>query len=386
MNRVVHLIVGLRRGGAERALSRLVEAQQQKGSEYEHVVISLTDLGCYGEPMQGMGIRVHALEMNGLLSVPFAMARLVKLLRILKPDVLHTWMYHADLIGGIASRFAGSMPVLWGIRSFDLKRGAKLSTRVVQRLCALMSSWLPTLILCVAEASRRNHIALGYDERRMRVIPNGFDSNPPDVSAFDVASFRSQNNIRDEDIVIGCVGRFHPAKDHRNFVDAAALLVKEYPTSRFMMVGPGLDLNNEKLLSWIDCHGIRDRFTLLGERSDVPLCMSAMDIFCSPSRTEAFPQVVGEAMLIGCPCVVTDVGDTAFVVGDTAVVVERENAPALADGLAQFLRLSKSERKSRGRLARERIRREFSLNRTVQLTLDAYEFALRSSKNVKGGV
>lgn len=385
MKRVVHLIVGLSRGGAERALSRLVEAQQSS-SDYEHVVISLTDLGCYGEPIQNMGVRVYALCMKGFLGLPVAMIRLVKLLRSLKPDIFQTWMYHADLIGGVAARFSGSMPVLWGIRSFDLRRGAKLPTRIVQKLCALTSSWLPTLILCVAEASRRNHIALGYDERRMRVIPNGFDLNPPDISASDVFSFRSQHDLFDGHVVIGCVGRFHPAKDHRNFVEAAALLVNEYPAVRFLMVGPGLDLNNEKLLNWIDCYGIRDHFVLLGERSDVPLCMSAMDIFCSPSRTEAFPQVVGEAMLIGCPCVVTDVGDTAFVVGDTAVVVEPENAPALAVGLAQLLRLSQSERKARGRLARDRICQEFSLNRTVQLTLNAYEFALRSSKNVKGGV
>lgn len=385
MKRVVHVIVGLGRGGAERALSRLVEAQRLS-SEYEHIVISLTDLGCYGEPIRAMGIPVHALGMKGALGLPVVLPRLVKLLRVLRPDILQTWMYHADLIGGIAARFAGRIPVLWGIRSFDLKRGAKLPTRIVQRLCALMSAWLPTLILCVAEASRRNHIALGYDERRMRVIPNGFDENPPDITFSDIVSLRSEHGCGGGDVVVGCVGRFHPAKDHRNFVDAAALLAEKYPAVKFMMVGPDLNLHNEKLLSWIDGHGLRDRFVLLGERADIPLCMSAMDIFCSPSRTEAFPQVVGEAMLMGCPCVVTDVGDTAFVVGDTGVIVERENASALADGLAQLLRLSQSQREARGQIAQERIRSEFSLSRTVQLTLEAYEFALKYSNNLKGGV
>ena len=91
-------------------------------------------------------------------------------------------------------------------------------------------------------------------------------------------------------------------------------------------------------------------------------------------------------MLMGCPCVVTDVGDTAFVVGDTGVIVERENASALADGLAQLLRLSQSQREARGQIAQERIRSEFSLSRTVQLTLEAYEFALKYSNNLKGGV
>jgi len=385
VRRVVHVIVDLGRGGAERALSRLVEAQKGS-SEYEHVVISLTDLGCYGEPIRSMGVRVYVLGMRGALGLPVATIRLIKLLRSLKPDILQTWMYHADLIGGIAARFAGGVPVLWGIRSFDLKRGAKLPTRIVQRLCALTSTWFPTLILCVAEASRRNHIALGYDERRMRVVPNGFDVSPSDVSKSDIADLRSRHGIGDEHVVVGCVGRFHPAKDHRNFIDAAALLLQQFPAAIFMMVGPGLNSENVKLLAWIDGHGMRDRFVLLGERTDIPLCMGAMDVFCSPSRTEAFPQVVGEAMLMGCPCVVTDVGDTAFVVGNTAVVVERENAVALADGLAKLLRETPSERKGRGALARERICRDFSLGRTVQLTLEAYEFALRHSNKVKGGV
>lgn len=385
MKRVVHLIVGLRRGGAERALNRLVHAQRGS-SEYEHIVISLTDLGCYGEPLRESGVDVYALGMNGVFGLPVAMIRLVKLLRFLKPDILQTWMYHADLIGGIAASFVGKVPVLWGIRSFELKRSSKLPTRIVQKICALMSNKLPTLILCVAEASKRNHVALGYNEGKIRVIPNGFESSPPDISVLDVRSFRSLRGVGPDDIVIGCVGRFHPAKDHRNFVMAAALLVQTHPFVRFMMVGLGLDWDNEELVCWIDSYGIRNSFILLGERSDVSLCMSAMDIFCSSSRTEAFPQVVGEAMLIGRPCVVTDVGDSAFVVGDTGVVVERENARALAEGLVHVLQMSPSDRVARGLLARDRICREFSLNRTIQLTLNAYEFALIASNKLKDGV
>lgn len=384
MKKVAHVIIGLGRGGAERALTRLVEAQLGS-AEYEHFVISLTDMGRYGEQLQQKGVKVLALGMRGFGLAPLTLLKLIKILRELKPDLVQTWMYHADLLGGLAARLAGSPPVLWGIRSFDLKRGAKRSTRIVQRLCALTSSWLPTLILCVAEASRKNHIALGYDERRMVVIPNGFESGSLAVSDDDVIALRDHCGLGPQHLVVGCVGRFHPAKDHENFVSAAALLRDEFSDVHFMMVGPGLDSSNKLLTSWIDNCGMRSRFLLLGERTDIPRCMAAMDVFCSSSRTEAFPQVVGEAMMMARPVVVTDVGDTAFVVGETGVVVERENARALADGLASMLSEPETVRAARGRLAHARILNEFSLKRTVWLTLNAYELALRAVDNVKGG-
>ncbi|WP_291997846.1 glycosyltransferase [Candidatus Accumulibacter sp. ACC012] len=379
MRCVVHVISGLGRGGAERALTRLLEAQ--RGSlDYAHVVISLADMGCYGESIQRMGVPVHVLGMTGVLGLPTGLVSLVRLLRRLRPDLVQTWMYHADLLGGVSARFAGRPPVLWGIRSFDLKRGAKLRTRLVQKVCAWTSHWLPTLILCVAEASRRNHAALGYDERRMLVIPNGFELMPPEIPAPDVDALRAAHGLLPRHVVVGCVGRFHPAKDHRNFVDAAALLGERFPLTRFLMVGPGLDAGNAVLRGWIEAGRMSDRFVLLGERTDIPLCLKAMEIFCSPSRTEAFPQVVGEAMVVGRPAVVTDVGDTARVVGDTAVVVAREDPQALAAGLASLLEASPGQREELGRRAQARVRREFSIEKTVELTINAYELALGAGK------
>jgi glycosyltransferase involved in cell wall biosynthesis len=379
VKRVVHIISGLGRGGAEKALTRLVETHRGN-PDYEHVVISLTDMGRYGDSIKQMGIPVYALGMRGALGLPIALGALVRLLRELRPSLVQTWMYHADLLGGLAAKLAGRPPVLWGIRSFDLKRGAKLPTRMVQKVCAWTSTWLPTLILCVAEASRRSHVAVGYDERRMLIVPNGFEVMPPEIPVADVIALRVAHGLDSEHLVVGCVGRFHPAKDHRNFVDAAAHLREQFPLARFMMVGPGLDAGNAVLLGWIEVAGMGDRFVLLGERTDIPLCLKAMDIFCSPSRTEAFPQVVGESMVVGRPAVVTDVGDTALVVGETAVVVERENAQALAAGLASLLGASAEQRDELGRRAQARVRREFSIERTIERTVSAYELALSTGK------
>lgn len=374
--RIVHVIIGLGRGGAEMVLARLIEAHRAN-PDYEHVVISLKDMGCYGAQLIQMGVPVYALGLNSAFGLPRVFWGLVRRLRELKPNVVQTWMYHADLLGGLAAKLAGGPPVIWGIHSVDLKRGANRTTRVVQKLCAWSSSWLPTLILCVAEASRRTHIAVGYDAGRMLVIPNGFDVEPTEILPAEVATFRTRYGLHPEHVLVGCVGRFHPAKDHRNFVKAAAILGPEFPQARFMMVGAGLDANNNALKSWIDADDMSDRFVLLGERSDVPLCLCAMDVFCSSSRTEAFPLVVGEAMVLARPLVVTDVGDTALLVGDTAVVVDRENPQALARGLSTLLGASVEQRQALGQRAQARVRHEFSIEQMISRTVSAYARALQ---------
>lgn len=375
--KIVHIIIGLGRGGAEMVLTRLVEAHRAN-SDYEHIVVSLTDLGRYGAQLIKMGVPVYALGLKSVFDLPRVFWSLVRQLRKLKPNVVQTWMYHADLLGGLAAKLAGGPPVIWGIHSVDLKRGASRTTRMIQRLCALSSSWLPELIICVAEASRRSHIAVGYDATRMMVISNGFDVEPTAISSAEVEQFRTEHGLRAGHVVVGCVGRFHPAKDHRNFVEAAVLLGPKFPQARFMMVGAGLDANNSALKSWIAAGGMSDRFVLLGERSDVPLCLCAMDVFCSSSRTEAFPLVVGEAMVLARPSVVTDVGDTALLVGDTAILVDRESPQALACGLSTLLGAAVKKREALGQRAHARVCREFSIGLMTSRTVSAYNHALQS--------
>lgn len=363
-------------------LKRLVEAHQGNVA-YEHVVISLTTLGTYGEQLQAMGIRVHALGLKGILDLPRVVWALTRCLKSYHPDVVQSWMYHADLLGGLAAKLAGGVPVIWGIHSLDLKRGGSQQTRVVQRLCAGVSSWLPQAILCVAEASRRVHVEIGYDATRFVVIPNGFDVSVSIIDPSLIVELRVLHGLQPEHILIGCVGRFNPAKDHQNFVKAAAIVGQRHSSARFLMVGPGLDASNKLLASWIHATKMPERFILLGERSDVPVCLAAMEVFCSSSRTEAFPLVVGEAMLMARPSVVTDVGDTAYLLGDCGVVVPPENFPALAQGMARLLDLTVEERQTLGRSARARIENEFSMKRWAQRYEAVYADVLNNPQGKK---
>lgn len=368
---VVHIISGLGRGGAEMMLWRLITARERQGPIH-HTVISLTTKGAYGPMLEARGITVHALGMSRLRHLIPAFLALVRLLRDSRPDLVHTWMYHADLFGGLAAHAAGHPPVIWGVHSLDLRRSGSMRTVLIQKLCAWVSSWVPNTILCVADASRQAHIDVGYDPGRFVVIPNGFDVSQRTIAAERVTTFRQGCGLQPGDLVIGCVGRFNPAKDHHNFVEAATQVGRRHPETRFLMIGRGLDRSNTTLMTWIGSSGFAERFILLGERDDIPIALAAMDIFCSSSRTEAFPLVVGEAMVLARACVVTNVGDTGLLVGDTAVVVERENSAALAQGLEELLVAGPTGREQLGRRAQERVIREFNLEHTLERTEALY--------------
>jgi glycosyltransferase involved in cell wall biosynthesis len=357
--KILHVIVGLNAGGAENVLRRLIESHRSS-PEFLHSVVSLTDLGELGSALIAEGIDVQVMGMRGMTSVPSVMLKLTKLIRRRQPDLVQTWMYHADLMGGVAARLAGNRKVIWGIRSTDMIKGTAYSTYVIRRICALLSRVVPAIIVCAAEASRTTHAAIGYQQSKMVVIPNGFELPNTGALAEQRRAFRAEHGWSDDEVVVGCVGRFNHYKDHANFVKAAGLLAKQYSSTRFLMVGKGLDLNNAELRNLIASTGFPDKFTLLGFRNDVLNCLNALDVFCLSSRSEGFPNVLGEAMSIGIPCVATDVGDVRTLLSQAGIVVPKENASALCSGLAQIFALPRTIRAEMGQRGRDRIIAEFS--------------------------
>jgi glycosyltransferase involved in cell wall biosynthesis len=357
---IIHIITGLDIGGAELMLKRLIESHLGD-TKYQHRVISLTGIGEVGKQLQALGVEVQALRMHSALNIPRVLWQLVQIIRASRPDVVQTWMYHADLLGGLAARIAGNRNVIWGIRTTEIQSGGSRITSIVRKVCAVLSRRVPYRIVCAAEASRRLHMVLGYDAARMVVIPNGFDLSRLVATPDQRAILRARCGLSGDDVVVGSVGRFHPVKDQENFVRAAGLLAQQHTRVRFLMVGRGLDGQNAELERWIQRTGHPDRFMLLGERMDVPTCLAAMDIFCLSSRTEGFPNVVGEAMAMGLPCVVTDVGDAALLVAATGVVVPKEDPIALAQGLTRVLEMAHGARQQLGQQARARICAEFTI-------------------------
>jgi glycosyltransferase involved in cell wall biosynthesis len=372
--RVLHVIVGLNVGGAESMLKRLIESDPTCIAKT--VVVSLTSLGVIGESLRVHGVCVHAVGMSSFFHSPITLWRVIRIVRRYRPAIVQTWMYHADLLGGLASRIAGNRHVIWGIRTTDIGAGGSSATVIIRWLCARLSRWVPRVIICAAEASRQLHIAVGYDATKMVVIPNGYDFCWLKSSFEERQSLREQCGITQNEVVVGSLGRFHADKDQENFVRSAALLARQYPQIRFLMVGRCLDWDNTQLVDWIVRTGFKSRFVLLGERKDVPQCLAAMDIFCLHSRTEGFPNVLAEAMAMGLPCVTTEVGDAAMLLADTGVVVHQGDSADLAQGVRQLLGLEHDARHALGMRAKRRVEAEFSLARARERYEEIYRQVL----------
>ncbi len=362
--RVLHVITGLNLGGAEVMLHRLLRASSTEGDVRE--VISLTDLGVVAERIERLGVRARALEMSKLPN-PGSVVRLSRMIDRFQPDVVQTWMYHADLIGGLAARAARRGKIVWGIHNSTLDpKTTHLTTRWVVAASAHLSSRLPDRIVCVSCASRELHVAAGYDDRKFTIIPNGFDLEEYRMAPAYRRETRAALGVDESTVLIGLVARVDPQKDHLNFVRAAALLRKRHAGVRFLLCGNGATILNEKLAAAIAQSGLEEAFLLLGRRDDVPQILNSLDIASlSSAYGEAFPLVIGEAMACGVPCVVTDLGDCARLVGDTGHVVPPRDPEALAAAWDELVRMGSAARQRMGLAARSRIESSFSLSRVA---------------------
>ncbi|MDR5891924.1 glycosyltransferase [Halomonas mongoliensis] len=373
--KVVHIISGLGEGGAEATLYRLC-LQDRANS---HTVISMMDEGLYGERIRQTGARLVCLHMRpGRLSVS-GLYRLWRLLRRERHDVVQTWMYHADLVGGVLARLAGVKRIFWGIRHSTLEPGKNSrSTILVARLCAWLSSLVPTSIICCAQNAAETHRQLGYCPDKLRVIPNGYDMELFPLSPARGQAWRQSLGIPSEVSLIGMIGRFNPQKDHYNFLCGLAGVTRARGNVAGVLVGDGLKESNAKLMAWVGELGLEKHLFLLGQRNDIPDILNALDLHVlSSSFGEGFPNVVAEAMACGTPCVATDVGDARLIIGEVGWVVPPRCSAALADAMAQALEEARHTPHiwHRRRLdCRQRIASHYSLGRMAE----AYNRAWKS--------
>lgn len=377
--RIVFIITGLSTGGAEMMLFKLLERLDRQ--RFDPYVISLIGLGDLAPRIAALGISVEAIDMSPGVPSPSGFFRLVKTLKRLRPDVVHTWMYHADLLGGIAARLAGISSVGWCIRNSNIDRDkTKFSTRIVVSLCAAISSRVPSHILSCSEQARQAHVALGYAAEKMLVVPNGFDLarfKPDQVARHRI---RAELNITDQTPLVGLIGRFDPQKNHVGFIEVAGMLHRAMPDVHFVLAGKGIDGGNAVLMHAITQAGVAAHTHLLGLRNDISELMAALDVLTSSSYGEAFPNVLGEAMACGVPCVVTDVGDSAYIVGDTGRVVESGDMVGLAVALGDLLALLPQERAALGERARARVAEYFEIGAVVRRYEGFYEGLLANAR------
>lgn len=361
MKTVLHIITGLGPGGAEAVLYRLVS---QQGSNWRAQVVSLGDEGVYGAKLRDQGVPVYCLEMPQGRVTPGGLIKLFRLIRDIRPNVVQTWMYHADVIGGVVGRFAGVQNVVWGVRASRLV-GAKAN--FLPRVCALLSGRIPARIVSCSLRAQQVHVTLGYPSDKFHYVPNGYDLEvlKPDFAAR--ITLRAELGIPLTSPVIGMVARWDPHKDHANLFSAMRLLWKRRPDVRLVCVGKGMIYGNAHLRQLVTRSGGEGATHLVGSRNDIRAVMNALDIHVLSSVAEGFPNTVAEAMACGTPCVVTDVGDAAEIVGATGWVVRPSDSIALSEALLTALEsLEVAGKEILGGHCRKRIDETYRLDRMVE--------------------
>lgn len=360
--KILHITATLEDGGAEAVLYRLCSNDR----ESEHTVVSLLGPGKYGPLLEKEGITVKSFDFRSAKGLITGFFGLVNFLIRSKPDVIQTWLYYGNIIGGMASTLAGFRRVVWSIHHSNFSRGTiKPITRMMVYAGALSSRFIPRkIIFCSANATTA-HEDVGYAGKKFVVIPNGYNITEFSEVPGARTAISKAHLINDNSFLIGMVARYDAQKDHANFLRALAIFKKENPATRIqaILVGPGIDSNNKELIELIKNSNVENIVTLLGSRSDIPTLMSAFDIHVLSSLGEAFPNVLAEAMACGTPCITTDVGDAGYIVSDTGWVVPPQDSSALAVAMTSALlaRNSQNEWLQRKIHSRNRIIELFSI-------------------------
>ena len=379
--RVCHLITTLDIGGAELMLARLVERMDRR--RFPTAVMSLATPGPVADRIRAAGVQVTTLDMRRGRPAPSALVRLAGRLRALRPDVLQTWLYHADLLGLAAGRLAGVPRILWNVRNSNMRmeRYGFVSRRTLDA-CRLASRH-PDGIVVNSRAGYEAHRRLGYRPRVWYLIPNGIDTAlfRPDPAAR--ARVRRALGVPPDAPLIGFAARVDPMKDHDTFLRAAALLVRGRPAARFLLVGEGTQPGG-CLDDAVRRAGLGASLLRLGARADMAALTAALDVAAAASRGEGFSNVVAEALACGVPCVATDVGDGAEIVGGAGVVVPPEDPERLAAAWVDLIDRGPAARRDLGSAGRARIAGSYSLARAVRRYERLYASVARGDHTLRG--
>jgi glycosyltransferase involved in cell wall biosynthesis len=347
--------------------------RHDRGRFDQSVVSQIEDLSVAG-PILDAGIPVAVMGMRPGVPDPRGLARLARHLRRLRPDVIQSWMDHSNLVTAVANRCSVRAPLAWGIHHSDHIPGvAKRSTLLTVAACARVCRRLTRKVVYCSEQSRRAYEKRGFDPQRGTVIPNGFDLSHfgPDAGAR--AAVRGEIGIPPDAPLVGLAARYDRFKDHATFFRAAALLARQDPHVRFLLCGHRIDWDNRELALLAADPALSGRCHLVGRRGDMPRVYAALDVLASSSISEAFPLAIGEAMACGVPCAVTDVGDSALLVGPTGRVVPPRDPAALARAVAGLLALPAPQRQALGLAARARVEERFTLDAVTRRYEDLYD-------------
>jgi len=350
-------------GGAEKQLIELAKGLRAKG--HEITVLVYREGGQLEQCLSDTGISLVILEKRGKSLLRFLFA-LIREIRILSPDILHSYLHLSNCLAISAKPFINKKTkIVCGIRSayIDIKQYG-WQDRLIYTVASFLSRFAD-LVIYNSYAARTYASSRGFSDTKAIVIHNGFDTSLfyPDSVARD--TIRKEWNVLPKECLIGLIGRFDYMKDHSTFLRAAALVQQVRAYVKFICIGHGNPDYLASLNRLIHSFGLNSQVLLIPPRNDMRAVYNGIDVLCSSSLGESLSNVIGEAMACGKLCVVTDVGDSAYLVGQTGVVVPPSDPDALANGLLEVMSKLDSHH---SRQAMDRICSKFSLTKLIDMT------------------
>ncbi len=377
---IVHLITTLNMGGAEMMLYKTLTCLDRK--RFPSLVVGMTDLGKIGVKIKALGIPVETLGMKLGRPTLRGIWHLYHILKRSRPEILQTYMYHANLLGLLVGKMTKVNSIVWSLRCSEMDLSKyRLLTRLVVRLGAWFSPKVD-LILSNSHAGLRHHQQIGYRNSSTRIIANGFDLGQFKPNEKVYADLRNKLRLNNNDLLIGLVARWDPMKDHATFIKAASIVANKKHNVYFLLIGKNVEESNQVLNQLLGRNGLKGKVFLKGFVDDIQSINMALDIACSSSAFgEGFSNTIAEAMACGVPCVVTDVGDSAWLVDQTGRVVPPRNPEALAGALRELIQ-NPELRRNLGNNARKRIHNYFNIVDIVDELEKTYDNVLLQNKYV----
>ena len=369
--RVLHIITTLGEGGAQGVLTRICCYDNPSISHY---IISLKQADTHSEKLISNNCSVLKLGIGeGFWQTIHSFFKLYKLINQINPDVIQTWMYYGDFFGGLAAWLAAKKNIIWSVRHCSIDHNTKIKTRLVIKILSYMSYFVPKKIIFNSRKSSLEHIKYGYSQKKIIVIPNGFETTSFEKLSDKCYEFRNSLGISENQKLIGMVARYHPDKDHKTLLLTIKQVKNYFPKIICLLVGENMDYNNYNLTSLINHLNLEENVKLLGVRRDISMIMKCLDIHLLTSSSEAFPNVIGEAMANGVPCISTNVGDASFLIGKTGWILNVGDVNSLSLRTIEALNASDDPLwKERKIEAFKRIEEYFSIDKMISSFLKVW--------------
>ena len=368
--KILHIISGLNDGGAESLLFNFLCYTKND----INFVISLKGKGKYGKMIEEKGIKIFYFDFSLNLSLISNFIDLIKLIRKINPDVVQTWLYHADLLGGCAAYIANSKNIFWGIHHGSLDKNINnYSTIFISKINSILSYFIPRKIIVCADSAKSIHIKNGFSPQKFITIPNGIDLNKFKRSSQKRSFFRNKLNIKSNETLYGTVARFHPIKDHITLIKSISRLKKAGYKFKYLLVGENINNKNKLLNEIIKKYRLEETMILLEKEENISLVMNALDLHVLSSKSEALPMVILEAMGCGTPCLSTNVGDIKNLIFDNNLIVETSNQSSLFSAMKIFSDYNSKYKNQISISVENQIKENYSLEKMTKKYLNLYQ-------------